>query len=98
MSEYPVLQSRFGLYHSEYLRFERVEPRLASRPDLHAFILLNRLVPSNDYLIEAAEHDMIWLDVDLAKLETMATDDNIKDLVRCGVMYDIDLDCLKMNV
>lgn len=80
----------------EYGEFERVENKLSSRPDIHAFILLNNLCPSDDDMISASEHDEFYLDVDLEKLEKIITREQVIDLVRCGVRYSEENDCLAM--
>ena len=76
----------------EYLKFKNIECKLATRPDLHAFILLDRLVPSNYDIVACAEHDEIWLDVEPDTLAKVATEEDIRDLVRCGVrLWDYSL-------
>lgn len=80
----------------EYLAFERVENKLSTRPDLHAFLLLNQLVPGNRDMICSASHDEIWLEVRPEELAKVATPEQIRDLVRCGVRYDRDNDSLCM--
>lgn len=74
----------------EYLKFERVENKRSSRPDIHAFILLNELVPGTRDMIAAAEHDEIYLDVDPETLAEVATEEQIIELIRCGVRYSDD--------
>ena len=44
------------------------------------------------------EHVEIWLNTDLALLEQAVTDDQIRDLVRCGVLFDSEVESLRMNV
>jgi hypothetical protein len=70
------------------------------RRDLQALNLLNLLVPSTDggSIIAAAEHDEIWLDIDLDKLSNSATEDNIMFLRDAGVGYDSDTESLYMFV
>jgi hypothetical protein len=80
----------------EYGKFDRIENKLSSRPDIHAFVLLNNLVPSTERMISAAEHDEYWLDVDMFKFSEVATQENITDLSRCRVRYDAKNDCLTM--
>jgi hypothetical protein len=80
----------------EYLEFSRIIKPRSNRPDLHAFLLLDRLAPGNKDLISAAEHDVFFLDVDMEVLAANATEDDIRDLIRCGVRYDTDYDCLTM--
>lgn len=92
------LQARFKQFDKEYLGFDKVEPKLASRPDLHAFILLNKLVPHTQEIIAAAEHDVIYLDVDMVKFGLIVTDDHILELVRCGIIWDAPSRGLRMLV
>lgn len=82
----------------EFLKFEKVNHKRSSRPDLHAFIMLGELFPSESKdLICAAEHDEIWLDIDGSKAEIL-TDSQILELSRCGVRWDESNDCLCMFV
>lgn len=90
------LESTFEKFSNEYIKFERVEGKLGARPDLCAFNLLDRLVPGKTDIISAVEHDVFYLDIDLEKLAEVATEDDILLLVRCGVMYDGEYDCLSM--
>ena len=83
-----TLEEMFEKYDDEYLNFERVDEPLHSRPDICAFILLDRLLPNPGRdIVDAAEHDEIFLDVDIDKLEGVATEADILTLVRCGVRY-----------
>ena len=82
----------------EFLEFKRVKAPFSFRPDLCAFIILDKLAPSDRDIIGGAEHDEIWLDVDLEKLSAAATEDDILTLVRCGVRWDDDCDGLAMFV
>jgi hypothetical protein len=92
------LYETFEKFDDEYIKFERVENKLSSRPDLHAFILLDQLCPHDSDMVSAAEHDEIYLDIDMDKLAEVVTEDQVCDLVRCGVRYDGELDCLCMFV
>lgn len=91
------LEATFDKYDNEYLKFERVENKLHSRPDLCAFLLLDKLMPSDGRdIICAAEHDEIFLDADCEKLAEVATEDDILTLTRCGVRYAGEVDSLAM--
>ena len=97
MSDTRSLHDRFdAVSFHEYIKFERVENRRSNRPDLHAFLLLDELCPSNRDrdMVCAAEHDEIWLDVDVNSF--VLTDDQIIELTRCGVRYDPECECLVM--
>ena len=41
----------------EFLEFDRVEPKLNRRPDMHAFLLLDQLVPGDRDMVSGAGHD-----------------------------------------
>ena len=75
----------FNKYRDEYLEFKKVENKLSSRPDLHAFILLDRLVPGHRDIVTEAAHDEIFLDTDTEELAKVATEEDIISLIRCGV-------------
>jgi hypothetical protein len=80
------------------LSFEKkVANKLSKRSDLHAFILLDKLFPNDDRdIVSCAEHDEIYLDIDTDKLLEIATIDQIRELVCCGVHFDSSLPSLKM--
>lgn len=90
------VKATFEKYEKEFLKFERIEKKNSTRPDLHAFLLLSWKFPRDRDIIAAAEHDQIWLDVQGEDLAEKATDDDILQLVRCGVMLDNDTDSLFM--
>lgn len=75
----------FNKYDDEYLEFEKVENKLSSRPDLHAFILLDRLVPGDREIVFVAKRDKLILDTDIEELAKVATEEDILTLIRCGV-------------
>ena len=81
------VEERFKKFSDEYLNFAKIKNKRSNRPDLHAFIILDELFPGQHDMVCAAEHDEIWLDVGLEDLETL-TDEQIRDLVRCGVRCD----------
>lgn len=74
--------------------FDLVEPKLSERRRVHAFILLDKLVPGKQDIIAGAEHDILYLDFDLDKLNAIITDEQILDLIRCGVHLDSESDSL----
>jgi hypothetical protein len=82
----------------EFLKFDRVVHKLSIRPDLHAFILLNQIVPDTADIVAGAEHDEIFLGVDVEKLAEKASRAQLIDLSRCGVRYDPSFNCLAMFV
>lgn len=88
----------FEKHHDEFLKFERIQPerRMSDRRDLHAFLVLARLVPGTNDIVSGAEHDEIYLDINTADLKGI-TEEQVIDLVRCGVRCDSD-GCLCMFV
>ena len=88
----------FDEFEDEFLKFERITEKLAGRSDVHAFILLDKLVPGTPDMVAAAEHDEIYLGVDPKELLKVATKDQLRDLHRCGVRYDDSNDSLCMFV
>ena len=83
-----TLKERFDMYDDEYMKFDSVEVNRSKRPDLHAFSLLDALSPGTTDIVSAVEHDKIWLEMDPEELNMRASDRQIRELVRCGVMYD----------
>jgi len=82
------IQQAFKGVADEYLEFERVTKKLHARPDLCAFLILDSLVPGATDMIRGAGHDEISLAVRTEALAKVATYEDIRDLVRCGVMID----------
>lgn len=100
----------FERHNEEFLKFERVANKRSMRADLHAFLLLDEIVPPEPTrgrpdvkdeasdMVAAAEHDEIWLETDVGKLAERATEDQIVELIRCGVRFDDGVDSLCMFV
>lgn len=90
------LKEAFERHDDEFLNFVAIENPRHPRPDVCAFLTLHDLVPSDRDMISAAEHDEFFLSTDCAALAEVATDDVVRDLVRCGVRYSAEFDCLCM--
>lgn len=91
------LDATFEKHNDDYMKFDRVENKLHSRPDLCAFLLLDKLMPNAGRdMVCAAAHDKSFLDADCEKLAEVATEADILTLTRCGVRYDNDTDSLAM--
>ncbi len=93
MNEEANIEEIFEKHNNEFLEFDRVENKRSNRPDLHAFILLDELFPGDRDLISSAEHDEIWLDITTEDIGNL-TEDQIIELVRCGVRYDEEALCM----
>ncbi len=91
------LQERFEKLDTERLEFNKtVSKPFSKRPDLHALMLLDKLVPSTEDMITSAAHDQIWLNVDPQVLNIIISDEEIRELIAGGVFYDSEFDCLSM--
>lgn len=91
------IHDRFESFNDDYLKFDKVKNKKSNRPDLHAFILLDELFQKvGGGIISAAEHDEIFVDIG-EEQATSLTDEQIIELVRCGVRYS-EYDCLCMFV
>lgn len=88
----------FDEFEDEFLKFDRVKEKLSQCPDLHAFIMLDKLVPGKADIVASAEHDEIYLSIEPGELLKVATKDQLLDLHRCGVRHDKSYDSLCMFV
>lgn len=90
------LKEVFDKHADEYIQFDHIVNPVHPRPDICAFMMLADLVPDQGDIVSAAEHDKIWLKTNCVKLEEAATENQIVDLIRCGVIYDEEFDGLCM--
>jgi hypothetical protein len=65
--------------------FDAIPIKLSNRPDLHAFLLLEQLVPGTGDILAGADHDIIYLKPYPADVFRAATEGQIRELVACGV-------------
>lgn len=96
MSNRINLAMAFDAAHAEYLKFDRIEKPRHARRDLSAFLLLAELVPGTKPIVACAEHDEFHLETDCDALARAASQEQIVELVRCGVRYSGEYDCLSM--
>lgn len=90
------IRETFKKYEDDFLKFEEIAAPVSKRSDLCAFLILERLLPGEEDIIGASEHDEFFLSIDVEKLAEVATELEIRDLVRCGIRYDSQYDCLAM--
>jgi hypothetical protein len=92
------LRDLFDGDSDDYLAFDGIPPqrRLSHRPDLHAFLLLDSLVPGIHDMVNSSEHDEIFLDVEPKDLAPVITREQVEDLRRCGVHYNRETESLAM--
>lgn len=89
------IEELFVKHEEEYLKFDKVKEKKTNRPDLQALLILDSIIPSNRDIISASEHDAFFLGIDLEVLAAKATEEQIIDLIRCGVRYS-GYNCLFM--
>lgn len=84
-------------YDYKFLNFDKIENKFSNRPDLHAFIMLDRLSPIPKYpsedLISNSEHDEYYLSVSQEVIANL-TKDQVIELLRCGIYYNSEFNCL----
>jgi len=80
----------------EYHKFDRVQNKLSQRADVHAFILLDKLVPGTEDMIGCSEHDEFYPSTDVEELAKVITEEQVLELVRCGLRFDSGLPSLAM--
>ena len=73
---------------AEHLHWERVTNRRSQRPDLHAFLLLDALQPGDGDIVSGAEHDTFYMHTNIEKLADVITEDQVVELLRCGILLD----------
>ncbi len=78
--------------------FDSVENKYSQRADLHAFILLDKIFPDNKDLIVRSDSYSIYFGIDIDEISKVITEEQIDELVKCGVSYDSHYDCLYMMV
>jgi hypothetical protein len=72
--------------HAEHGEFDRVMNKKHSRRDIHAFLLLAEILdPSEENIVGCVMHDKIGLNADIGDLEDRITEDQVIELIRCGV-------------
>lgn len=92
------IEDKFELVNEDYGKFELINDKKSSRPDIHAFMLLDCIFESSGRgIVVAASHDVIYLESSSEEISKLSSD-QILELTRCGVMYDSENDCLSMFV
>ncbi len=88
------LEEVFEKHNEEFLHFERIEKPRHPRPDLCAFLMLHDLAPKHGDMVSSASHDEIWLEVEVVELADVITEEQVIDLIRCGIRYSDDCLCM----
>lgn len=78
-------------HETEFLEHPRdTAVRGTKRLDLQAMILLDQLVPGACDILSNAAHDEVWFEIEPDELAAVITEEQIIELIRCGVRYDED--------
>jgi hypothetical protein len=92
-----ILEREEGAKHEdEFLKFNKVKNKRSKRPDLHAFLLLEELCPAKADTVAYACHEKIYLEICPNKLAKKITEEQVVELLRCGVLYDDESESLFM--
>jgi len=84
------VQAIIDSHEDEFLKFDRVANKRSQRRDLHAFLLLDELVPGKSDIVDAAGHDQIWLSILFDEFPETVTEEQVIELIRCGVFLEED--------
>jgi hypothetical protein len=97
------LKEVFDKYEEEFLKFERIENPRHPVPDLCCFLMLDELAAPYGSgercdIVEGAEHDEIFWATDAKKIAEVATEEQVRDMIRCGLRYSTEFDSFAMFV
>jgi len=90
------LRDLFEKHDELFMAFEFYGRTGTCRPDLAAFILLDQLCPATGGIVIGAINGEIVLNIDQEELAKVITEDQVIELIRCGVRYDDQHDSLCM--
>lgn len=79
-------------------KFQNIKNKFSERPDLHAFVLLDKIVPLSEKscnkgmykMVGSAGHDQIWLGIDIEELAKIITEEQVEELSCCGIFISDD--------
>lgn len=89
------IEELFKKHEGEHNKFERIENQPSNRPDLCAFIYLDKILPVTTIrdIVSCAEHDKIYLNFHLDEIKKFSEED-VLYLMRCGISFDCENQCL----
>jgi hypothetical protein len=92
------LSEIFKKYESHYHRFDEIENPKTKRSDLQAFLIIDSIFDDDKKIISGVDTYSIYLNVEIEELAKRATEEQIIDLIRCGVSYEEKYDSLTIMV
>lgn len=87
MSDISHIEALFEKYDDIFLDFEKIGHKLSNRPDMHAFLLLDKAFPGNTDLVGGVRHDQIFLNIKTRQIAKL-TEQQVMELRCCGVFID----------
>lgn len=91
------IHGRFEELEKEFLKHDRIPDTYPMRevPDLCAMLLMQKLAPlkPGEDAVCSSAHDEIFFAFDPIEVNEKASDEDVRTLVRCGIMYDRQYDC-----
>jgi hypothetical protein len=84
------MKALFEKYEDDSFKFWGVEHKMSQRADLHALMMLDKLDGSGGEALASSDYDVVYLTFDPDVVFKNATEDQIHDLVRCGLRFDGD--------
>lgn len=97
MKKKKTFREIFNEFSGEYKSFSLVENNLSNCADIHAFLLLEPCRYPNDsdsLLYVVSDERRVYLRVDITVMERSLSEDQMRDLVRCGVIMAQDREVL----
>ena len=92
------LDEMFDRFSDDYMEFDKIKKKRSNRSDLHAFMLLDELMPSEFDIIGMTGHKEFWLSIDLDDFCKVANEEIVLELIRCGIRLDKGRDAFAMFV
>lgn len=84
--------------NDEHSRFDHVEHKLSQRGDVHAIMLLDKLIPGDHYALEYVVDASVVFSWKVGDVAKVISAEQVLELVQCGVYIDEDEDlCLGVN-
>lgn len=78
----------FSKYMTEYCNFDNITEKYTNKRDLNALILLDKLFPDTSNIIRSVESHIICLNISLEDLINKASEEQLLNIIRCGIWYD----------
>ena len=84
---------------NEYIEFEKVENKKSKFADIHGLLLLEEKFPPNEIshgILDNFDYETATINIEIEEDNIPLTENDIIELLRCGIDYDEDLECLTM--